>query len=523
MATSNKFLNLKDLIEKNDGIRNFNIYSNYCYDSAVPFDETQQTRLKITSHKNDINEISKSFINFEFEATVQIDTDIIGADSNTAWYLTKIIDSEGQEKIKRVDIEMSPKISFFIGWKNASEIFKTLQIENLNIDTNYYQRNCAQEGFYFNTIKSNEYKVKNKYSHSIYTKARAHSPEVCGGYLDIDAGQDLAKNTPYKVKFNVVLPISDIPCLEYFPDFPSTCGDLVLKFTLNKDSMVYTQVDPVENWERSTFPLCDFKLDQRIDSKYENLRYERIFKQIGCYIETMENLKDIDFGYYITLDVLNLKCTKCSCDVYGFNISTKSKEKIYNIFNETQYFPARHLEVIDFSDNNSYSSSYLSFDIAQPIHNVSKFVFVEVEKGCLTCYNNNNNCDIQFICDGIRYPNKPLDNTIDSRFYSIMIRSGDQNNFFEVDHSYKNTLLDYKKEVTDQTSFFTTFQAKRNGNGHFFDSVDKDKDKVNIQIKYYKNDILEYKSQMWFIRDTYWSFNNQEGLKYHVYGSPPNS
>ena len=296
--------------------------------------------------------------------------------------------------------------------------------------------------------------------------------------------------------------------------------------------MIWCQVDPVLQWELSTFPLCDFRLDKRIDSRYKTLSYERNFYQNG---EIGKVIIDYTKGEIVisgqALTITNLTCTKCTCDVYGYNLSTDSKKYIYNLFNETQYIPAQQLDVINFIDK--YRGGAYNSNISQQIHNVSDFIIVVPSSSkSITCYTNPMLENLQFICNGIQYPNKPLNNTYDSRFYTSMMRAGDQENFFEADNDYRNSLItkittSTKNYLTDVTNFLITFQAKRNCNGYYFDSIETDTEKVSIQLQFsnsiYQDNNKPVQPQVWFIRDTYWSLDNKNGLKYHVYGTPPNA
>ena len=521
MTTVKQFAKQKDWLEVNDGVRNFNIFTNVCYDSGPTFDSSQYTHLKITDHRNDMNEITKSFINFEFECTVQFSTAVTGAASNL-----------------QNNIEYAPAIQYFIGWKNAGDILKTLQIENSNIDTNYLQRECARESFCMNCMVPQEVKLKNKYSHTIYEKARTGQDGVCGTYITFQPGngivinnQDPTHNTNIQtVTFNVVLPISEITCLQSFPDFPTMLGDIVLKFTINPDSMVWCQCDPYETRKTEIIKKLDTRTNYRINSMYENVGYQRRFVQNKQTCRCITDYSTCALGDQ-TCTVTKLVCKKCTCDIYGYNISQESKQNIYEIFNETQYIPSQQLDVITFIEK--YSGGAYHSNITQQIYNVTNFCVVLPEQYSQTCYTNPMLHNLQFICDGVGYPNKPFDNTYDSRFYTTMLRSGDQENFFEAENDYRNSIYrrvlpSYKNSLSDISSFIISFQAERNCNGYYYDGVDTDMKRVSIELRFSSSDLDSFsknsqKPQVWLVRDTYWSLNNREGLKYHKSGSPPNA
>ena len=512
MATVENFLRKKEILEPNDGVRFFSIYTNTCYDTGPSFTSDQYTHLRITDNRHDMNELRNSFINFEFQADIQFSAALTAATS----------DKDG-------GIEYAPSIQFFVGWKNASDLLKTLQIENSNIDTNYFQKECSIESFAMNCMKPNELKKMNKFSHTLYQDARTGQDGVCGAYITIAPGTNIDAYSVHTVKFNIVLPISDITCLQSFPDFPSIMGDLVLKFTVNKNSLVWCQCDPYEITKRNVIKNLELHPNRDVDTRYEHLGYERRFFQVGQKARCITNYgKDSLALGDLTISVAKLVCTKCTCDVYGYNIQQNVKQEIYNMFEEQFYIPSQEIEVVKFIE--PYRGGSYHSNISQQIHNVTGFVVVVPDPGSQTCYLNPMLNNLQFICDGVGYPHKPFENTYNSRFYTTMMRAGDQENFFEADNDYKNSIFRktgsrYKNTLSDISSFMITFQTERNCNGNYYDGLETENQKVSIELKFSSSDLEidpehPEKPQVWFIRDTYWTLDNKNGLKYHKSGTP---
>lgn len=512
MALVKKLGKQKEILEANDGVRQFSIYSSSSYDAGPSFDSTQITHLKITDHRHDMNEISKSFINFDFECTVSFSQNVKPAPSDQDMY----------------GIEYAPSIQYFIGWKNSSDLLKSLQIEHNNVDTNYIQQECSRESFCMNCMKPMENKIKNKYVHSIYDDCRCGNISgVCGTYITLKPGTELSGDQ--KCTFSIVLPISDITCLQSMPDFPTTLGELVLKFSINPLSMVWCQCDPYEILQKQIILETNNRVAKSIDKKYKNLSYERRFCQMNQSCRCIIDYATPTLGDQ-TCTIKSLICKKCTCDIYGYNISTDSKQKIYNLFDETMYLPSQQLDVITFIDKY-YGGSYDS-NISQQIHNVTNFIVVIPESSnTYTVYRNPMLHNLQFICDSIAYPHKPFENTYDSRFYTTMMRSGDQENFFEADNDYRNSIFrkrlqNHQNSLSDNTSFMISFQVEKNCNGYYYDGIDTNTKKVSIQLRFSSSDLNTFqnnnqKPQVWFVRDTYWTLNNKEGLRYHKSGSPP--
>lgn len=56
---------LKDIISTNDGTRSFIIRTEDCHDQNAPFNQSQETRLRITHSDHMISQITEGFINFK--------------------------------------------------------------------------------------------------------------------------------------------------------------------------------------------------------------------------------------------------------------------------------------------------------------------------------------------------------------------------------------------------------------------------------------------------------------------------
>ena len=60
---------LKDIISTNDGTRSFIIRTEDCHDQNAPFNQSQETRLRITHNDHMISQITEGFINFNIKLT----------------------------------------------------------------------------------------------------------------------------------------------------------------------------------------------------------------------------------------------------------------------------------------------------------------------------------------------------------------------------------------------------------------------------------------------------------------------
>ena len=162
------FQRLNNIISKNDGIRQFSVLTNNCYDSDQGFDDQQQTHIRITNTLHDINQLSETYLRMTFEAECKFGTAIPVQSANAS----------------------TTDVRYFLGWKNANECLKQLEVENMNIDTNYLQTECAKEGFCYSTYKPREEKMSRKFAHSRWDDVVNYREGVCGTYFGFHTQAD---------------------------------------------------------------------------------------------------------------------------------------------------------------------------------------------------------------------------------------------------------------------------------------------------------------------------------------------
>ena len=70
------FQNLKNLVSVNDGTRSFIIKTSDCHDQAAPFNQSQETMIRITHSDHQISQLSDGFLTFKVEVTLQLSKNI---------------------------------------------------------------------------------------------------------------------------------------------------------------------------------------------------------------------------------------------------------------------------------------------------------------------------------------------------------------------------------------------------------------------------------------------------------------
>ena len=472
-----------------------------------------------------------------------------GTDKKVTWlYAITTADGLKDENGELVDV---PAIRIFLGWKNANEIIRQLRIYNAGNDTTYLQRYSSIEGFLYSTFKPNEEKKNNLFAHTSYENARTGFRGICGGYIEIDPkatsgdyietaakeASPMTTKTDFTVKgLEVILPITDILCLRSFEDYPGALGDITLGLYLNKSSMVYCQCDPKITYDQNYFITHD-KFVEAPDS-YSQAVYTRGFTQIGQQCTMIDDYSTCTSSIN-RLSIRQLRCTKLTCDCYGYNVTQECKKQILNIFNSDEPFiiPSNQVDVYNFlniigtrNGSTIEKSTIFSDDIAMQLRNVSKICIVFPKSGSdVTTFTNPMLNKVQLRIQNKQYPQIPFANTYDSRFYTQMLRASDVGSFYEADKEYINSLITPRKQndntYTDLTSFILTFQTERSSDNVFFDGIETGMENVNIQLDFQPTDNTNpahynHAPQLWLLRETYWTADVQNGLKYWAKNTP---
>ena len=531
-----KLLRLNNIISKNDGIRQFSILTNNCYDSDQGFDDSQQTHIRITNAMHDINQLGETYLRMTFEAECTFSAGAPTSNNGASQDCTNI------------------PIRFFLGWKNSNECLKQLEVENMNIDTNYLQTECAKEGFAYSTYKPREEKMSRRYVHTRFSDVDQYKDGVCGTYFGCDAAflKSSAVNmstdglanaqTDHKTTFpstftvkniQVILPITDILAFQCFEDFPGGLGDIVLKIFFNKDSMVWAPVDP---YAVNTSIVYAGGTGSSLIK--QGAVYDRTFYQVGQggeilnkYTHNAAPANEGSTNKVTKFSVNKLTCTRCQCECYGYNVTQECKRQLVSLFTPSNpyFIPAQQIDIKYFANKIDSKSHYTS-DFTYALHNVTDFVIVFPENTTnITTFKNPMATNVQLRVDGKLYPNQPFESTCDHRFYTAMMNASDLQSFFEPDNEYRDSLLVPRRKDTDSepytkfqqdiSSFLLTMQAERNSGGYFFDGLETGNQNVNIQIQF-DNAIAGAAPQVWFTRDTYWTVDNENGLRYWKTGTP---
>ena len=531
---------LANMISKNEGIRQFSILTNTAYNADVPFADTQQTRIRITNSQHDISQLDKTYITATFSADVSFS------------HVTLAANNGG------INNPRFKNLYFFLGWKNSNEMIRQLEIENMNVDTGYLQTEASKEGFAYSTFLPEEQRANELFCHSRWEDVSQGKPGVCGTYFMAPAhlnGASLTGNGTLPAAngghftitgIRAILYIPQLLGLQSFQDWIGGLGDIVLKLYFNKNSMVYAFVDPNADLLNTT-TLLDNNTDDISHTEdglplheLSPLRYG--FTQVGHptrWITDWTQAAANAIGEDVTLNVHSLTITKLQCDCFGFNVTQETKRQLYQLFTPMHplIIPAQQIDIKHFP-SNVQAGNYTS-DFTYALHNVTDFLLVFPNRSTdVTTFMNPMATGLQLRVDGKLYPNQQFDSTNDYRFYAAMMNAADLDGFIQCNKEYRDSILiprtaTLRNHRTDMTDFICVIEAERNGGGFFFDGLETGNQNVNINLRFTASAVSSGAvngaaapangappPQLWFCRDTYWTVDNENGLRYWKTGTP---
>ena len=513
---------LKDIISTNDGTRSFIIRTEDCHDQNAPFNQSQETRLRITHSDHMISQITEGFINFKIKLTIQLSKDI---------QTTHVNDTEKLGKI-------------FVGFKSSNQLLDQLQIYSNNLSTGYQQNECCREGFCYSTIKPYSEKKTRKYTHSLYENVSDYSQSVCGTYVDL---VDIMDGQKHDVEFEMNLPFEDMLALQAFDLYPNRIvGDIEIRFYVKPAGLVYCQVDP-----RKIKEVKEFMEDSTIASTFKSIPiFKHGFTQIGndskiAALNVGSDKSITPTTESITLSCLGLTVTACKSNMFGFGVKESTLQAIEQMFSEPVSIPSQQL------DYNAFplapTRAGVQSTINAPLNNTTSIsVMFPKHSNDYTCFDNPIYHNVQLTINGQNYPDEPV-STLGARFLQYQLVASELDGGIQCTKEFEDSLTmpknkddgtRYKNTLSDASSFMLNIQTERSRGGYLFDGLDSNGQNVPIQIRgqpihsgdgdtYFNCDETGQNHppppQVFFCRDTYFTVDIHDGLVYHLKGCPPGS
>ena len=513
---------LKDIISTNDGTRSFIIRTEDCHDQNAPFNQSQETRLRITHSDHMISQITEGFINFKIKLTIQLSKDIQTTHVNDTNHLGKI----------------------FVGFKSSNQLLDQLQIYSNNLSTGYQQNECCREGFCYSTIKPYSEKKTRKYTHSLYENVSDYSQSVCGTYVDL---VDIMDGQKHDVEFEMNLPFEDMLALQAFDLYPNRIvGDIEIRFYVKPAGLVYCQVDP-----RKIKEVKEFMEDSTIASTFKSIPiFKHGFTQIGndskiAALNVGSDKSITPTTESITLSCLGLTVTACKSNMFGFGVKESTLQAIEQMFSEPVSIPSQQLDYNAFP--TAPTAAGVQGTMNSPLSNITSITVVfPKHANDYTCFDNPIYHNLQLTINGKNYPDEPV-STLGARFLQYQLVASELDGGIQCTKEFEDSLTmpknkddgtRYKNTLSDASSFMLNIQTERSRGGYLFDGLDSNGQNVPIQIRgqpihsgdgdtYFNCDETGQNHppppQVFFCRDTYFTVDIHDGLVYHLKGCPPGS
>ena len=513
---------LRDLISKNDGTRSFIIRTEDCHDQNAPFNQSQETRLRITHNDHMISQITEGFINFKIKLTLQLSKDIQATHVNDTNHLGKL----------------------FVGFKSSNQLLDQLQIYSNNVSTGYQQNECCREGYCYSTIKPYSEKKTRKYTHSLYENVSDYSQSVCGTYIDLSDFRDGQK---HDVEFEMNLPFEDILAFQAFDLYPNrVVGDIEIRFYVKPVGLVYCQVDP-----RTIKEVKEYMEDTIIDSTFKSAPvFKHGFTQIGneskiAALNVGSDKSITPTTESITLSCLGLTVTSCKSNMFGFCVKEHSLQSIAQMLSRPLPIPSQQLDYNAFPLAPTAAGTQSS--INTPLVNTTSITIVfPKHSNDYTCFDNPIYHNVQITINGQNYPDEPV-STLCSIFLKYQLVASELDGGIQCTKEFEDSLTmiknkddgsKFKNTLSDASSFMLNIQTERSRGGYLFDGLDSKGQNIPIQIRgqpiytgvndtYFNFDETGQNHppppQIFMCRDTFFTVDTQYGLIYHPIGVPEGS
>ena len=522
---ANYFDNLTRLVQSNDGTRSFTLRTVDCHDQAAPFTSSQETRIAITHSDHHVSQITDGFLTFHVRLMLQL-TGIDAGNFADKDHLCKI----------------------FVGFKSSNQILDQLQITCRNLSTGYQQNECCREGFAYSTLKPRNEKKTRKYVHSLYENVSIYSPSVCGTYIDVTEFKD---GLPHPVEFEINLPFDNILALQAFDMYPnSVCGDLELKFYVKPRGLVWAMVDPMnvkdykEMMEGQTIKFtCDENMSAMFKHGFTQINNQAVI--INRFTEGdsgVEGVSRIDVGKGgCMLQCTGMGVRSLKSNMYGFNVTAESLNKIAQLFSTPQVIPSQQLDYNAFPI--AATAAGIQSTINMPVSNTTciSIMFPKYDND-VTVFENPIYNNLQLTVNGKNMPDEVVSSQ-GARFLQQQLIAGDLSGGLECTKEFEDSIVmakntasgnRYNNSLSDGTSFMWNIQCERNNAGYTFDGIDSAGQNIPIQIKgqpvytgindtYYnvnpEGTIHPPPPQIWLCRDTFFLLST-EGVVYEPFGTP---
>jgi len=508
---------LLTLISKNSGVRQFDIMEINSTDMQAPFNHTKATMYHMTSPDHDFTQLEDSFILLRGVLRLRSD--------------------KGFTTIPGIDCQR-----IFIGLKNSNELFRQPKINHNNIDTEYSSIDSIAESHLYSTNKPRSEKLIHKHAHSLWENVSIYDDSVCGTYFDPTKLFPTPRVAEIPITF--IVSFLDFVALQVFPDWHRSWKPLAMKTNFSVDAFVTAQIEPhsVATIEyQINNSSSNINLNKILNTGFQ---YNKKFNQASIPGEFLTKIltNTADILTYTTEQVLftveELIFNSSHSILFGYNVDDETNRDAMTKFpiNNPLIIPAQALEIIHMPGITNTTK----YDGAKSItlNNVTDItpVFLKDSRE-ITCFENPMIHNFNIFVNQKQIPNFQLC-TQGPLFFEIVRKGADLDGLYEMTQEFEESLTiplnnpdgtPIRRMKADQTNFLPTIPVERKTEGFCFDGIETGNTPVTVRMKFdalYPGDNDVYLNQaqaapqLWLTRDTFWSFDMTNGLKYHHRGTP---
>ena len=351
----------------------------------------------------------------------------------------------------------------------------------------------------------------------------------------------------HDVEFEMNLPFEDILAFQAFDLYPNrVVGDIEIRFYVKPVGLVYCQVDP-----RTIKEVKEFMEDSSIASTFKSIPiFTHGFTQIGneskiAALNIAANKEITPTTESITLSCLGLTVTACKSNMFGFGVKESTLQSIAQMFSEPVAIPSQQLDYNAFP--LAATKSGIQSTINMPLFNTTSITVVfPKHTNDYTCFDNPIYHNVQLTINGQNYPDEPV-STLGARFLQYQLVASELDGGIQCTKEFEDSLTmvknkddgtKFKNTLSDASSFMLNIQTERSRGGYLYDGLDSNGQNIPIQIRgqplytdekdsYYNYDETGQNHppppQLFVCRDTYFTVDIHNGLRYYSTGWPAGS
>jgi hypothetical protein len=195
-SVTSYFTRLAGVLQRNESVNGqYQTTTSSCYAGNTPVRVPGFCRVCFSSNGANIVDVANSFVTMKIDYTFRLDKDLKPVSALT----------DSTAECRRL----------FVGFKNSLEALSRYDIY-VNSNKIYSQAWVGPESFIYNAGLCQTVAERSPYVHTCSKNVHNMSPDVCGVYVDLTAGEykpntDITVTIPVKINLNQILMLASLP------------------------------------------------------------------------------------------------------------------------------------------------------------------------------------------------------------------------------------------------------------------------------------------------------------------------